>query len=294
MDRRPLTAGLAVIAFVASFAIAYVVLRGAVGDDSGASRTPVAQIGTVPATPESIHPATGTGTSASPRPHPSTETTVTPGTGSGDGGGDGGGGTNGGGGGDGVAPPSALHIVRDYIPWPATRQQEMIAYCRRHYGDATLLLRPKVVVLHYTAGGTAQGAHALFSADRPNNGELPGVVAHFVVDKDGTVYQELPLDVRGRHAVGLNQVSIGIEFVQDAIGTHASEQAILARTAQATAGARLVAWLQRRYGIADNDVIGHAYANDSPYFKDLEGWRNSHSDWQRQDVAAMLRLAGRY
>ena len=32
------------------------------------------------------------------------------------------------------------------------------------------------------------------------------------------------------------------------------------------------------------DVIGHAMANDSPYFKDLEGWRNDHTDWLRRDV----------
>ena len=32
------------------------------------------------------------------------------------------------------------------------------------------------------------------------------------------------------------------------------------------------------------DVIGHAMANHSPYFKDLEGWRNDHTDWLRRDV----------
>jgi hypothetical protein len=25
-------------------------------------------------------------------------------------------------------------------------------------------------------------------------------------------------------------------------------------------------------------------ANDSPYFHDLEGWRNDHTDWQVEDV----------
>ena len=31
-------------------------------------------------------------------------------------------------------------------------------------------------------------------------------------------------------------------------------------------------------------MIGHAMANHSPYFKDLEGWRNDHTDWLRRDV----------
>jgi hypothetical protein len=38
-------------------------------------------------------------------------------------------------------------------------------------------------------------------------------------------------------------------------------------------------------------------ANDSPYFKDLEGWRNDHTDWRRQDVLEfrhrLRRLLGR-
>jgi len=39
-----------------------------------------------------------------------------------------------------------------------------------------------------------------------------------------------------------------------------------------------------RYGIAKKNVIGHAMANDSPYFKDLRGWRNHRSDWLAVDV----------
>jgi hypothetical protein len=31
-------------------------------------------------------------------------------------------------------------------------------------------------------------------------------------------------------------------------------------------------------------VIGHAMANESPYFKDLQGWRNDHTDWLKRDV----------
>jgi hypothetical protein len=48
-----------------------------------------------------------------------------------------------------------------------------------------------------------------------------------------------------------------------------------------------VRWLQARYGIATKDVIGHAMVNDSPFFHDLEGWRNDHTDWQAEDVRAL-------
>ena len=32
------------------------------------------------------------------------------------------------------------------------------------------------------------------------------------------------------------------------------------------------------------DIIGHSMANDSPLFKDLEGWTNDHVDWLKADV----------
>ena len=61
------------------------------------------------------------------------------------------------------------------------------------------------------------------------------------------------------------------------------------RKRQSNAAVRLVRWLQGRYGIATRDVIGHSMANDSRYFKDLQGWRNDHSDWLKRDVREFRR-----
>ena len=145
---------------------------------------------------------------------------------------------------------------------------------------ATWRLTPRVIVLHYTAGGTEAGTHATFNADTPNMGVLPGVVAHFIIDQHGRIYQQLPLDVRGRHTVGLNYVAIGIEFVQSSGPNPAwSTSQIFHRTAQIDAGLRLVRWLAWRYHIAPRNIIGHGMANDSPYFKDLLHWQNTHVDW---------------
>ena len=185
-----------------------------------------------------------------------------------------------------VAKP---HIVQDLIPFGAQRQQEMAAYSLRHYGQATIVLHPLVIVLHFTDSSTYESAHALFSEDVPNTGELPGTVSHFIIDKDGTIYQQLPTNVRGRHVIGLNWCAIGIEFVQEGGSSSTwADQQILHRPAQLDAGLRLVAWLQQEYRISDGNVIGHAMANDSPYFKDLEGWKNDHTDWQPGDVADFL------
>jgi N-acetyl-anhydromuramyl-L-alanine amidase AmpD len=66
--------------------------------------------------------------------------------------------------------------------------------------------------------------------------ERPGVCAHFVVDRDGTIYQLVSLRWMCRHTVGLNDVAIGIEHVGY------SDAEILGRPAQILASLRLTRW----------------------------------------------------
>ena len=189
-----------------------------------------------------------------------------------------------------AAPPAAgsssLRVVQAPIPYSATRQQEMAAYSLRHYGTASWQLTPTMIVLHYTAGGTWSSTRAVFAADTVNMGELPGTCAHYVVDKDGTVYQLVPTSVRCRHTIGLNDQAIGIEMVQEG-GSSATwaDQQILGRPAQVGAALALVRSLQSQFGISTANVIGHATANAAPQFHDRLGWRNDHADWQAADVA---------
>jgi N-acetylmuramoyl-L-alanine amidase len=183
--------------------------------------------------------------------------------------------------------PRRPRITPQMITLSATRLAETRAYARRHYGVATYRLVPKLIVLHFTASGAGSepGVHSLFESDAPNVGELPGVCAHFVVDQDGTIYQQAPLTVICRHTIGVNDHAIGIEMVQETgPSAHWADQQILHRTAQIHSVLALVRWLQARYRIPTHDVIGHAMANDSPFFHDLEGWRNDHTDWQPEDV----------
>jgi hypothetical protein len=184
-------------------------------------------------------------------------------------------------------------IVRDYVPYGDVRKRQMAAYCRRHYGAsrATWVLKPRAVVLHYTAGGSYSSAHNYFASNTPNLGELPGVCAHFIIDKDGRIYQQLPLGVRCRHTIGLNYVAVGIEFVQEGGSgpTWATNQ-IFNRTKQIRAGLRLVRWLRFKYEIRMRNVLGHGTANASPLFIDRQGWRNDHVDW---GAAAVRRFKDR-
>lgn len=177
-------------------------------------------------------------------------------------------------------------IHNDLIAFGNERKRQMAGYSRRHYGHRTSRLRnPRAIVLHYTTSATYAPAWNTFASNAPVKGELPGSCAHFIIGKNGTIHRAVPLEIRCRHAIGLNWTAIGIEMVQEQLSSsHASDRAILARRRQINAALHLVRWLKARYDIKAKNVIGHAMANDSPLFKDLEGWRNDHTDWLRPDV----------
>jgi N-acetylmuramoyl-L-alanine amidase len=161
-----------------------------------------------------------------------------------------------------VAQAQAPPIVQDRIPFGATRKREMRAYARRHYGvDSYRLTDRRVIVEHITVTATYRPVFNTFAADAPDPelGELPGTCAHFVVDRDGTIHQLVPLTLMCRHTVGLNDRSIGIEHVAT------SDAQFMARSRQRLASLRLTRWLQARFGIPTEDVIGHAESLSSPF-----------------------------
>ncbi len=198
----------------------------------------------------------------------------------------------------GMRMPDAAHRVSrpamsdDRIPYGAERKRQMAAYSKRHYGERRWHLKgPKVVVLHYTDGPTWQSARSVFAANAPNEGELPGVCSHYIVDQRGGIHLIVKPAIRCRHTIGLNYTAIGVEMVQEQDGSsHHTDEDILHRPKQIQHAVHLVAFLQQRYAIKTRNVIGHAMANSSPYFRDDEGWRNDHTDWQRQDVKRFRRL----
>src|SRR5213075_1151382 len=121
------------------------------------------------------------------------------------------------------------------------------------------LRHPKVIFEHYTDGTTFSGAWSTFASNAPHDGELPGACAHFIIDRDGTIYQLVPLGIRCRHAIGMNWTAIGIGHV----GT--SDRQILRNGAMMRASLHLTVWLMDKYGISWGNVIGHAETLQSPY-----------------------------
>jgi N-acetylmuramoyl-L-alanine amidase len=186
-------------------------------------------------------------------------------------------------------------IVVKPIPFGPARLAETRAYARRHYRiDTWRLRRPRVIVEHYTASDSFASAYSTFASNTRNLGELPGVCAHFVIDRDGTIYRLVQPSIMCRHTVGLNWTAIGIEHV----GT--SDAQILANRRQLDASLGLTSWLMSRYGIRLRNVIGHNESLTSPYHRELNrSWRcETHGDWTRADMqiyrAALARRARRY
>ena len=185
------------------------------------------------------------------------------------------------------APPRPA-IVSKPIPFGPQRRIETAAYSRRHYGiDTWRLVRPRVIVQHYTASTSFSSAYSTFAADVADAElhELPGVCAHFVIDRDGTVYQLVSLTTMCRHTVGLNYTAIGIEHV----GT--SDAEILGNATQLQASLRLTVWLMHRFGIQLRNVIGHNESLTSPHHKELYApWRcQTHGDWRHADMEVYRR-----
>jgi N-acetylmuramoyl-L-alanine amidase len=180
-----------------------------------------------------------------------------------------------------LAPPKP-HIVWKPIPFGPQRLAETAAYAKRHYGMRTYALRPRAIVEHVTATTSFASAFATFSADVPDAElhQLPGTCAHFVVDRDGTIYQLVRLNVMCRHTVGLNWAAIGIEHVG------LSDAQVLGDRAQMRASLTLTLWLMATYRIALTNVIGHNESLMSPLHKELyRPWRcQTHADWRRADM----------
>ena len=143
-----------------------------------------------------------------------------------------------------------------------------------------------------TQGSTFRSAFNTFAPDVPDGelGELPGICAHFVIDRDGTIHQLVPIGLMCRHTVGLNWTAIGIEHV----GFRESD---VLSGPQRSASLRLTTWLRCREGIYLRNVIGHAESLSSPYHHErvarLRG--QTHGDWpagpMREYRAALARIA---
>lgn len=138
------------------------------------------------------------------------------------------------------------------------------------------LLDRNSIVLHITEGTTANGAISTFASSvSPHR-----TSAHFVIDRDGTVYQLLPISDTAWHASQCNAHSVGIEHVAlSAVGATGLNQAhaaaiangtqrpfleMLATDSQYEASGKLVAWLCQQIDITCDRAHVRTHHEASP------------------------------
>ncbi len=169
-------------------------------------------------------------------------------------------------------------IIQKPVVFDQLRTELSLAYLKKRHNlvQKTPAIKPKMIVLHWTASRSLMGAFNAFnpsvlpSSRRAIAGASKlNVSAHYLVDRNGSIYQLLPDTVFARHVIGLNYCAIGIENV--------GSNKYPLTTAQLKANEQLVRYLCQRYPI--QYLIGHY---EHTWFKNTPLWRETdpyyHSD----------------
>ena len=137
-------------------------------------------------------------------------------------------------------------VVKKHLPMEQWQDQYR-GYFQKHYRDDRLEMTPRLIVMHYS--GTEDFARLWWTF--VNGGAEGNLSVHFVVDKDGTIYELVPPEVRARGTYGVNHVAISV----DLIGRNENE--ILKNERQLKVSFALVRFLMGRYNIPKEKVLGH-------------------------------------
>jgi hypothetical protein len=158
--------------------------------------------------------------------------------------------------------------LEHWLPWDTQREELTVAYLEQHHGTPlpepldTGHMVPALIVLHWTAGNTVDGAWNTFAPTllrgRPNiakHSQL-NVSSHFIVAQDGTVHRTVPPDVVARHVIGLNHVAVGVENV--------GGPQLPLTDAQVAANVDIVRWV-----VATHPTVTHLIGHHE--YRELEG-----------------------
>jgi len=178
-----------------------------------------------------------------------------------------------------------IKIVQKPIQFTKKRRDLTKMYIKTHYGleVENIKIKPKMIVLHWTAVMDFDkcfnrlDAEILLS-DRPEiaSASSLNVSAHFLVDRDGTIYQLMADNEMARHVIGLNFNTIGVENV----GGEGNKKEDLT-PAQLSANIKLVKYLRAKYPSIKH-LIGHyeyrEYESSDLWLELDEGYRTKKRD----------------
>ncbi|MCC5927725.1 MAG: N-acetylmuramoyl-L-alanine amidase [Cyclobacteriaceae bacterium] len=167
-------------------------------------------------------------------------------------------------------------IIEMPLNFDEERKLLSIEYLKKRHGidQDHPYINPAMVVIHWTAIPTLDLTYKAFESSR-----LPGtraaisgasdlnVSAHYLVDRDGSIYRLLPDTVFARHCIGLNYCAIGIENVGDGKDNPLTEE-------QLKANHFLVKKLAGKYPI--EYLIGH---HEYQRFRTTEIWKETDPDY---------------
>ena len=146
-------------------------------------------------------------------------------------------------------------VIKKYLPYNEWKK-EYLEYFKLHYKDESIHLEPKMVVLHYSRLPSFSKLWWTFvkggKYSAGDKGKKFGHLStHFVIDRDGSIYQLMPLNHRARGAYGVNHVAVSI----DVIGRN--EKELLSNKKQMKVTFALVKWLMRKFRISSSGVRAH-------------------------------------
>jgi N-acetyl-anhydromuramyl-L-alanine amidase AmpD len=150
-----------------------------------------------------------------------------------------------------------IKIIEKPIEYNQERTRLSVEYLKERHGiiQTKPTITPKIIVLHYTAGGTIKTNFNYFNNIKIENARkinkdqsLLNVSAHYLIDRDGSIYHLVDDNLLARHTIGLNYCSIGVENIGSKKEPLTDKQVI--------ANANLIRHLCKKHKI--EYVIGHS------------------------------------
>lgn len=166
---------------------------------------------------------------------------------------------------------SGLSIIQMPISYGPERIRLSIDYLKNRHGITQdhPRINPVFIVVHHTGGGSLKSNFAYFNQTEIESGRTLNrvqstlnVSAHFLVDRDGKIYQLMDAQLFARHTIGLNYCAIGIENVGG------PDRPLT--TSQVDANVKLIDYLCSRYPI--QFLIGHS---EYLHFRNSKWWKEN-------------------
>lgn len=156
-------------------------------------------------------------------------------------------------------------------------------YCEENYGERTYRLAvPKMIVVHYTVIPTLDKTLSYFKRDSIEGARgiskfsALNVGIHYVVDRNGKIYNLLPDSVVARHVIGFNHVALGIENV--------AKDSTDLTDLQLKSNIALIDFLKKKYSSIQY-LIGHEEYNKSrlPHYRMYRALNEKYAPHDKAD-----------